>query len=58
MVVLFGWYYGVFQGCTTRDGTGGDTGNDTRVLLGVILGVVKVRCRGACELCSIHPKNE
>ena len=37
MVVLFGWYYGVFQGCTTRDGTGGDT----RVLLGVVLGVVQ-----------------
>ena len=35
------WYYGVFQGCTTRDGTGGDTGNDTRVLLGVVLGVVQ-----------------
>ena len=33
--------YGVFQGCTTRDGTGGDTGNDTRILLGVVLGVVQ-----------------
>ena len=41
MVVLFGWYHDVFQGCTTRDGTGGDTGNDTRVLLGVVLGVVQ-----------------
>ena len=42
MVVLFGWYYDVFQGCTTRDGTGGDIENDTRVLLGVVLGVVQV----------------
>jgi len=31
-VVLFGWYYGVFQGCTIRDGTGGDTGNDTTLV--------------------------